>query len=205
MDYLNNCPDVSSYEVAEHVVAEAISKEPNLVNKDDMTCAALYFRQPREMLLFTGPPYDSANDAECASFLKNFVGDKAICGGTSAEIVSRELGRELKMDLTSISPDMPPMSTMDGVNLVTEGIFTLSKAAQYLEAVDGARHNNPAGLLTGLMLRNDVITFLVGTRINEAHQDPNLPHDLELRRNIVQRLARTLETQYLKKVIIKYV
>ena len=62
-----------------------------------------------------------------------------------------------------------------------------------------------AGLLTGLMLRNDVITFLVGTRINEAHQDPNLPHDLELRRNIVQRLARTLETQYLKKVVIKYV
>ena len=80
-----------------------------------------------------------------------------------------------------------------------------SKAATYLESVDGVRHNDPAGLLTGLMLRNDVITFLVGTRINEAHQDPNLPHDLELRRNIVQRLARTLETQYLKKVIIKYV
>ena len=97
------------------------------------------------------------------------------------------------------------MSTMDGVNLVTEGIFTLSKAATYLESVDGVRHNDPAGLLTGLMLRNDVITFLVGTRINEAHQDPNLPHDLELRRNIVQRLARTLETQYLKKVVIKYV
>ena len=55
------------------------------------------------------------------------------------------------------------------------------------------------------MLRNDVITFLVGTRINEAHQDPNLPHDLELRRNIVQRLAHTLENHYLKKVVIKYV
>ncbi|MBR4716943.1 MAG: SpoIIE family protein phosphatase [Lentisphaeria bacterium] len=205
VDYLNNCPDASSYEVAEHVIGEAISKEPHNINKDDMTCAALYFRNPREMLLFTGPPYDSARDAECASFLKNFVGDKAICGGTSAEIVSRELGRELKMDLSSISPDMPPMSTMDGVNLVTEGIFTLSKAATYLEESNGVRHNDPAGLLTGLMLRNDVITFLVGTRINEAHQDPNLPHDLELRRNIVQRLARTLENQYLKKVVIKYV
>ena len=204
-DYLNNCPDASSYEVAEHVIGEAISKEPHHINKDDMTCAALYFRLPREMLLFTGPPYDAARDAECASFLKNFVGDKAICGGTSAEIVSRELGRELKMDLSSISPDMPPMSTMDGVNLVTEGIFTLTKAASYLESIGGVRHNDPAGLLTGLMLRNDVITFLVGTRINEAHQDPNLPHDLELRRNIVQRLARTLESQYLKKVIIKYV
>ena len=205
VEYLSNSLDVSSYEVAEHVIAEAISKEPHNINKDDMTCAALYFRNPREMLLFTGPPYDSARDAECASFLKNFVGDKAICGGTSAEIVSRELGRELKMDLSSISPDMPPMSTMDGVNLVTEGIFTLSKAASYLEEVDGGRHNDPAGLLTRLMLRNDVITFLVGTRINEAHQDPNLPHDLELRRNIVQRLARTLENQYLKKVVIKYV
>ena len=33
----------------------------------------------------------------------------------------------------------------------------------------------------------------------------SVPHDLELRRNIVQRLARTLENQYLKKVVIKYV
>ena len=47
---------------------------------------------------------------------------------------------------------------------------------------------------------------LAGRRVYmQSHQDPNLPHDLELRRNIVQRLARTLETQYLKKVIIKYV
>ena len=131
MDYLSNSLDASSYEVAEHVISEAISKEPHNINKDDMTCAALYFRNPREMLLFTGPPYDSARDAECASFLKNFVGDKAICGGTSAEIVSRELGRELKMDLSSISPDMPPMSTMDGENLETEGIVTLSGRRLY--------------------------------------------------------------------------
>jgi biotin-(acetyl-CoA carboxylase) ligase len=64
---------------------------------------------------------------------------------------------------------------------------------------------NPAGILAEMMRRNDLIYFLVGTRINEAHQDPNLPQELELRRNIVQRIAGILRNKFLKKVDIKYV
>ena len=55
------------------------------------------------------------------------------------------------------------------------------------------------------MRRNDIINFLVGTRINEAHQDPNLPVDLELRRNIVKRLAAVLRDRYMKDVEIHFV
>lgn len=97
------------------------------------------------------------------------------------------------------------MSSMQGIDLVTEGIFTLTKAAGYLEKADTFMHCNPAGILAEMMRRNDLIYFLVGTRINEAHQDPNLPQELELRRNIVQRIAGILKTQFLKKVDIKYV
>ncbi|MDO4586074.1 MAG: SpoIIE family protein phosphatase [Planctomycetia bacterium] len=197
--------DISSHELTEQILREARRKEPNLLNKDDMTCAALLFRPPRKMLLFTGPPYDRKRDLECAELVAHFQGEKVISGGTSAEIISRELHRDLKVDLSNIDSEMPPASKMEGIDLVTEGIFTLTKTAQYLDNYDGAKYENPAGMLAEMMLRNDVIDVLLGTRINEAHQDPNLPLDLELRRNIVKRIAQILEKNFLKKVNIRYV
>ncbi|MDO4558918.1 MAG: hypothetical protein Q4C47_08130, partial [Planctomycetia bacterium] len=150
-------------------------------------------------------PYDPKRDAECAEIVADFPGEKVVSGGTSAEIVSRELGLKLTMDLSQVSPELPPASKMKGIDLVTEGIFTLTRTAQYLENYDGTRHDNPAGQLADMMLRNDVIRILVGTRINEAHQDPKLPQDLELRRNIVKRIVQVLEDRFLKKVDVRYV
>lgn len=45
---------------------------------------------------------------------------------------------------------------------------------------------------------------MVGTKINEAHQDPQHPEDLEIRRNIIKRIAQVLEKKYLKEVEIRY-
>jgi hypothetical protein len=157
------------------------------------------------MLLFTGAPYDRSRDAECAAMLAAFEGDKAVCGGTTAEIIARELKRQVKMNLSTAAGDLPPESEIDGINLVTEGIFTLTRTAQYLEGDAGVNRRNAAGELVEILLRNDIIEFVVGTRINEAHQDPNLPVDLEIRRNIIKRLAQVLENKYLKEVNIRYV
>lgn len=156
------------------------------------------------MLLFTGPPFDQNRDAECARMLKAFPGTKVICGGTSAEIIARELNLPLTVDLNSMGGDLPPMSRMPGIDLVTEGIFTLSRAAGYLEKGDHAKLD-PAQQLVELMRRHDIIEFVVGTRINEAHQDPNLPIDLELRRNIIRRLETVLRDRYMKEVRITFV
>ena len=41
----------------------------------------------------------------------------------------------------------------------------------------------------GTDAESDVFEFVVGTRINEAHQEPNVPLELDLRRNIVRRIA----------------
>ena len=54
------------------------------------------------------------------------------------------------------------------------------------------------------ILDSDIIEFIVGTRINQAHQDPALPVELEIRRNIIKRIARILEEKYLKEVVIHY-
>lgn len=134
---------------------------------------------------------------------REFEGTKVISGGTSAEIIARELKLPLTIELNTFSGDLPPSSTMPGADLVTEGIFTLSRTAKYLE--EGVTGNDPAGKLAEMLRSHDIINFLVGTRINEAHQDPNLPVDLELRRNIVKRLGKILKKKYMKDVEINFV
>jgi hypothetical protein len=47
--------------------------------------------------------------------------------------------------------------------------------------------------------------FLVGTKINDAHQDPNMPVELEIRRNIIKRISVLLQEKYLKEVVIHYI
>jgi hypothetical protein len=58
--------------------------------------------------------------------------------------------------------------------------------------------------LAAMLLDSDIVRFAVGTRINEAHQDPNIPVELDLRRNIVKRIAEILEMKHMKKVVIHY-
>jgi hypothetical protein len=50
-----------------------------------------------------------------------------------------------------------------------------------------------------------LIQFVIGTRINEAHQDPTLPIDLEIRRNIIKRIRAALVERHLKEATIEYV
>jgi len=202
---LENQPKLSSQDLCEMIIQQALDKEKNHIGHDDVTCAVLGFRPTRRILLFTGPPYDAQRDRKCALYLAEFKGDKVVCGGTSADIVSRELNRSVRTDLTNFNPDVPPVSYIDGIDLVTEGVFTLTKTASLLENFEGQFPNNAAGQLTQFLLRNDEVEFLVGTRVNEAHQDPNLPQDLDIRRNIVARIARVLKDKFYKKVIVRYV
>ncbi|MDD3585661.1 MAG: SpoIIE family protein phosphatase, partial [Thermoguttaceae bacterium] len=202
---LQSREDISSQELCELVMTEALNKEQDGTCHDDMSCAAVYVRSTRRLLLFTGPPYNADRDRECALYLDYFRGNKVISGGTTADIVARELGRPATLDLAGYDPELPPISHIDGIDLVTEGVFTLTKAASYLENFAGMFQNNAGGKLAEILLQNDEVEFLVGTRINEAHQDPNLPQELDIRRNIIGRLAKVLEEKFYKKVIVKYV
>ncbi|HNW12708.1 MAG TPA: stage II sporulation protein E, partial [Candidatus Rifleibacterium sp.] len=137
----------------------------------------------------------------------NFPGRKIICGGTTANIVARETGREVHVMLGKIDPDLPPDSVMEGVDLITEGILTVGRVARYLED----RRNpetlnlNPATKIVRMLLNSDIINFVVGTRVNEFHQDPNMPVELEIRRNVIKKIAALLENQYLKETSIQYI
>lgn len=55
-----------------------------------------------------------------------------------------------------------------------------------------------------LFLDSDIIEFYVGTKINDAHQDPNMPVELGIRRNTIRSIAKVLEERYLKDTKIKF-
>ena len=89
---------------------------------------------------------------------------------------------------------------------MTEGILTLGEVLRLLEEgfAPEEMKSNAAVRLAGMLLDSDIVKFAVGTRINEAHQDPNIPVELDLRRNIVKRIARLLEDKHMKRVIVQY-
>jgi len=95
---------------------------------------------------------------------------------------------------------------MDDVDLITEGTITVSRVVELLEsgARDPARING-ATMLLDRLLASDEIHFIVGTKINEAHQNPSVPMELEIRRNLIKRLCTTLEERYLKHTTIRFV
>ena len=104
-------------------------------------------------------------------------------------------------------PELPPESFIEGIDLVTEGILTLQKVNEILKSYNNSVRlgKGPADKIVKLIMESDEIHFIIGTRINIAHQDPNLPVDLEIRRTVVKRIARLLEEKWLKKVSFEYI
>ncbi len=202
-DKLAEQPDISSSELSKYIVNQARNIETDRNPKDDISACVLYFREPRESLIFTGPPYHQQKDKEYAEMFANFNGKKAIAGGTTANLISRELNRPITMDTTISIGKLPACSYMEGVDLVTEGILTLTKTLEYLEA---GTHDidNAAGKLVEFLLDSDCINFMVGAKLNQAHYDPALPIEIEIRKNIIKKMACVLQDKYFKKVTVQY-
>ncbi|MBQ8353058.1 MAG: serine/threonine-protein phosphatase [Spirochaetaceae bacterium] len=205
LECIEENPSISARELARKVVQQASSFD-GFSPKDDITCGVIYFRNPRDMLVVTGPPVLKENDKVVAQLFDSFDGRKIVCGGTTANILSRELSRKINVILKDIDPIVPPISEMEGADMVTEGIITMGKVSEILENGGNTdkMKRNAATRMVEMFLDSDRIHFAVGTKINEAHQDPNMPVELEIRRNIVKKIASLLQDKYLKEVHIQY-
>jgi hypothetical protein len=197
--------DISAVKLAGRVINKA-NLNDQFFPKDDMSCAVVYFREPRKLMICTGPPQEEISDNEFAGILEAFSGKKIICGATTSDIISREWGKEIIDSNVITDPELPPVSHMEGVELITEGILTLSKVNELLKGYNQSTKlgKGPADEIVKLILDSDEIQFIAGTKINVAHQDPNLPLDLELRRTVVHRITRVLEEKFLKEVTMKF-
>ncbi len=196
---------LSSRALSSMILEKALSLEKSRLPHDDMTCAAVHFHSPRTLLVVAGPPFNQGKDEAWAKEVAEFKGSKAVCGGSTSKIIARELDLDLRIETGRVGMDLPPAGSMDGFSIVTEGILTLTRAAQILEGREFPRPDDPASRLAILMRDHDTIQFLVGTKVNEAHQDPSMPTEIELRRAVVKRIEAALRERYLKDAKIKYV
>ena len=163
---------------------------------DDVSIAVIKVRHKRVANVFTGPPSNRGEDAQWVERFTHRLGQRVVCGGTTAKIVARHLGHSLDVDLSTITAEVPPMARLAGMDLVTEGILTLTRLRDMLRggaerasvrfAVDGASS------LLRLLLEVDHIHFLVGQTVNPAHQNPELPHQIGIRIGVVREIIEEL-------------
>ncbi len=198
-------PEISSRELAKTIILKARSLDGGAPG-DDITCAVITIREPRDLVLASGPPFHKETDKELVERVMSFNGKKIVSGGTTAQIFSRELQRKVHVDLKNWDRDIPPISTMEGLDLVTEGMLTLNRAAIELENRVPFEEITSSSVrrFVELILKSDRIFFLVGTKINEAHQDPNIPVEIGIRRSIIHRIRQVLETTYMKETEVHY-
>ncbi|MDD3749689.1 MAG: SpoIIE family protein phosphatase [Firmicutes bacterium] len=183
-------------ELAEEI-AEVTSKLYAFKPGDDATVVAIRVRYPRHLTMLVGPPVNPEDDCEVVHKLLTSPGKKVVCGGTTGNIVARILGRPIMVDLTRHDEGVPPIGHLEGIDLVSEGMLTLSYTLEKLESGiklrDAAMKCDGASLLTSLLLEADCLHIIVGRAINPAHQSPDVPRNLALKHKIVQGLAQVLQ------------
>jgi len=198
--------EISATKLARKILNQA-SLNDSFEIRDDASCGVIYFRQPREFMLITGPPFYKIKDSDFVQRIKEFPGKKIICGGTTAEIIAREMNIDVNIQHRFSEKSLPPAAKMEGFEIVTEGILTLGRVEEILENYnsDIRLGDSPPEEVVKLLIQHDSIHIIVGTRINWAHQDPDQPVELEIRKFVVKRIVKLLETRFFKKVTVELV
>ncbi|MCK4257604.1 MAG: SpoIIE family protein phosphatase [Halanaerobiales bacterium] len=173
---------------------------------DDTTVLAIKARYPNKTIVVVGPPEDSAKDRYVSQLLELGDGKKVVCGGTTSKIIAREMNKELKVKLSSLNSKIPPCGEIEGVDLVTEGVLTLSRTLEILKQSrikEEIRGNDGASELAKILKSSDVIHFVVGKAINPVYQNPDLPIDFGFKMRLVESLENYLKDQG-KEIKVQY-
>lgn len=181
---------------------------------DDTTVAVTRVIRRQVVNIFTGPPSRKEDDERVVHDFMKQEGKKVICGGTSANVASRVLKREIVTLVKHADPKIPPMATMEGLDLVTEGVLTIGSALDLLHRYendefdeaffDALDAENGAAKLARLLIEECTdLNLFVGRALNPAHQNSNLPFDLSVRINLVEQLKDCAERMG-KHVTVKY-
>lgn len=163
-------------------------------NGDDITILMAKARPGTVLNILTGPPADRDQDGAAVRDFMSREGFKAICGSTTADIVSRETGLPIKMEENPKSLIAPPCYFMEGINLVTEGAVTLNQVFNIIDK-DPSLYRLDTGVtqLCYYMLLADRINIILGGAENVAHEDISfIQRGITPRHSIIRMVAEKL-------------
>lgn len=170
---------------------------------DDTTVCTVKIRERKSVNLMLGPPRDPKDVNKMMSLFFSKEGKHIVCGGTTSTLAGEFLGKPVETQLDYLDPEIPPIAKIEGVDLTTEGVITLSRvleqARTYHEAdaiyADWNVKQDGASLISRMLFEEATdINFLVGRAINPAHQNPNLPITFNIKMQLVEELSELLKT-----------
>lgn len=181
---------------------------------DDTTVAAVKIKNYQQVNVIIGPPVNKEMDEYVINKFMSCEGKKVVCGGTTSQIVSRVTGKEIETNLNYYDPDVPPTAKINGIDLTTEGVLTMTKALEYVkryaessnpldECINFDKQDGASRLARLLIEESTSVNFFVGRAINPAHQNPDFPMDLGMKLKLVKDMEKQL-TSLGKKVKIEY-
>jgi hypothetical protein len=139
-------------------------------------------------------------------------GKHIVCGGTTSSIAAKFLRKPLRASLNFEKSDIPPIATIEGVDLVTEGVITVNRVLEYAKDYLGENKyyehwtfkQDGASLISRLLFEEATdINFYVGRAVNPAHQNPDLPINFNIKMNLVEELSKCLKKMG-KKIKVSY-
>ena len=177
---------------------------------DDTTVAAVKVRETLQVNIMIGPPVDKSRDDFYVERFLAGEGKKAVCGGTSSQIVARYLHTSVRASCDFPDRDVPPIGFIDGIDLTTEGVLTMRRLLELSEKYVSEKDLTPktftkkdgASLLAQLLFEEaSDVHFFVGQSVNAAHE--GLPIDITMKLKLVESLAANLKRMG-KRVVIDY-
>lgn len=179
---------------------------------DDATACVVRVRKREPMNLLFGPPRNRDDCDRMMSLFFSKEGKHIVCGGTTSSIAAKYLGKPVRATLNFEQSDVPPIAEIEGVDLVTEGVITINKVIEY--AKDALSSNelydqwsikqDGASRICRLLFEEATdINFYVGRAVNPAHQNPDLPINLNIKMNLVEELSSCLK-QMGKRIKVSY-
>ena len=166
---------------------------------DDTTITAIRYREPLSVNLMIGPPVSPQLDRTVCERFFGQEGLHVVCGGTTCQIVSRYLDRPIDTSIDYIDPEIPPTASIEGVDLVTEGVITFRKLLELSEVYKSPKDTRAkyfvkrdgASKLADLLLEKaTTVRFFVGKAGNAAHAD--LPINLTMKLKLVEQMQQNL-------------
>lgn len=179
---------------------------------DDATVCAVKIRKREPVNLVFGPP---SNRDDCDKMMSLFFGKEGkhiICGGTTSSIAAKYLRKPLRTSLDFLDPEIPPTATLEGADLVTEGVITVNRVLEYAKdylkdnsSFDdwGYKHDGASQIARMLFEEATDINFFVGRAINPAHQSIDLPINFTIKMQLVRELTDCLNKMG-KKIKVSY-
>lgn len=188
--------DVSAKKVARILVDRAYELYEERPG-DDTTAGVLKVRPKRHANFMIGPPVKSEDDEKVGRRLLELPGRKIVSGGTTAGILARLLGKDVVVDLSSMTNKIPPTGHLEGLDLVTEGVHTVNNALATLEKTEDIDElvglRDGASRLAWEFLYADSIRIFLGQAINPAHLNPNLPEEMGFKSRSVHAIVHLLK------------